>query len=1134
MGLGQSTYTSTVSATGLATTHEQGSYVSTSESDTVSSIETLDLNTGKYTWHRTINQALLGSCPGSDVQTQDRTALLPVIPLVLVTSQGPFMSLVNPAALPPGQVQFLNSIDPTLVATSPNAWGLAADGVSAALLVFKSYSSAPVTLTLSTPGYLTPQATISAYDPNYLTAPQTGSTEPLTVQAPIVSCTSPTELCTFFALVWSPSQMPLSYQPLSIQVAASQAASDNSPASNASGTLLLEPPPLVLVHGLWSDAAQAWGGTGGLITWLGHNYPQSIVMAADYKPYNSLTFTNLGTQQVLAETIANALSTANAVGIVASKVDVIAHSMGGLVTRYFIDNGVPAPFNSSFLPANPIHQLVTIGTPQGGSPFATFLYNNQSAKFIGVAGDPVYGTYCSLTGACTLGAVLSLAGKPIGSAVQSLETGYPLYSQKYSSIEGQAPDPSITGLYLNAAINAFVPGNTVDSILGTPNDTIVPGGQQIVGSSQSATIQGIVHTALPLTPDVGETQSQDVWNQAVYWLLGGTGSFAASSAAKSSLVPRSSQMQISSSTAPAPVFDLTGYTQVSSSNATFLPASGSVLTIGAAASISATSSSKTIAEILLFQTVADPTDIPILYSTQSPFAISFTPTRLGKANFVAFAVFTDNTFVTLPLNYTLQPSGNALALSINAPIASLRIGLSTIVPVQAEFAGGLVDVTNVATYTTGSGGTSVFSIGTNGTITTTGNGIDVLEVSYGGITATAQISVGACSYTLSPTNQVVDVNGGAVSVQVTAADGCAWIADNGGSTWLSLANAIGSGNGTIELTAGSNTAGTARTAIVTVAGQDVAITQPATSCTYTLGQSQINAPGTGATGSISVITSCPIVASSYANWVTVAPLSSSVIYTVAVNTSSSVRSTTITIGDQSITVNQAGLVATSPRALTLPETAVDATTVAVNGVVNPNGAATNYWFEYGTRETLKTAKTQPQTLPASTTGTPVTATLSGLAPDKIYYFVLVAQNSVGMGLGRVLDFRSGEQSATSDGTLLISADSTVSQTGTAAATSASPPSAAVRNPGTKTTTGTAVGTQTAILEVVPGRSTALVVSLAGIIEGTPVAATCSDLPEGATCSYDGNAQSVTITPSEDTPPGSYPIHVTLTAEPGVD
>jgi hypothetical protein len=87
----------------------------------------------------------------------------------------------------------------------------------------------------------------------------------------------------------------------------------------------------------------------------------------------------------------------------------------------------------------------------------------------------------------------------------------------------------------------------------------------------------------------------------------------------------------------------------------------------------------------------------------------------------------------------------------------------------------------------------------------------------------------------------------------------------------------------------------------------------------------------------------------------------------------------------------------------------------------------------------------------------------------------------------------------------------------------------VRNPATKTTTGTIVSSQTTTLEVVPGRSTPLVVSLTGIREGTPTTATCANLPEDAMCIYDDKTQAVTIVPSASTPPGSYKVGVVVTA-----
>src|SRR6202041_1724959 len=130
--------------------------------------------------------------------------------------------------------------------------------------------------------------------------------------------------------------------------------------------------------------------------------------------------------------------------------------------------------------------------------------------------------------------------------------------------------------------------------------------------------------------DLGETQSQSVWTQAYYWLTGGAGAAPASVTSSTSR-----KTSTSAASAPLPVLDLSGYTQVASSNVAFTPVSGSTLAINSAANITASSSTKTITEVLLLQTVIDPTDTVLLYATQSPFSIAYTPTRLGTASFAA-------------------------------------------------------------------------------------------------------------------------------------------------------------------------------------------------------------------------------------------------------------------------------------------------------------------------------------------------------------------------------------------------------------------------------------------------------------------------------------------------------------------
>jgi len=201
---------------------------------------------------------------------------------------------------------------------------------------------------------------------------------------------------------------------------------------------------------------------------------------------------------------------------------------------------------------------------------------------------------------------------------------------------------------------------------------------------------------------------------------------------------------------------------------------------------------------------------------------------MGSATFTAIALFSDMTYALTTLNYTFQLSGSPLALNlVNAPVASLPVGLTAIVGAQALFSNGPVDVSQTAAYQVRSGTTNVFSVDFTGLLRANAPGTDWLDVSYNGFTASAQISVGVCAYSLSPTNQLISSSGGSVSVQVTTQAGCGWAADTGGAAWLTPVNASGSGSATITLTAAPNTTGASQTAIVTVAGQDVAIIEPA-------------------------------------------------------------------------------------------------------------------------------------------------------------------------------------------------------------------------------------------------------------------------------------------------------------------
>lgn len=89
-------------------------------------------------------------------------------------------------------------------------------------------------------------------------------------------------------------------------------------------------------------------------------------------------------------------------------------------------------------------------------------------------------------------------------------------------------------------------------------------------------------------------------------------------------------------------------------------------------------------------------------------------------------------------------------------------------------------------------------------------------------------------------------------------------------------------------------------------------------------------------------------------------------------------------------------------------TALQPTTATVNGQVNPKGAATTYYFQLGTTALYGTDT--PAT-PAGAGNRRVKATfgITGLAPDTLYHYRLVAVNSQGIARGEHRTFRTKKQ-----------------------------------------------------------------------------------------------------------------------------
>jgi pimeloyl-ACP methyl ester carboxylesterase len=120
--------------------------------------------------------------------------------------------------------------------------------------------------------------------------------------------------------------------------------------------------PVVLIHGIWSDAS-TWENFGLLFD---SNFSVSLADYSDTSGSNFATNTSLG---VVQEGIEQALSEARKTNIAATQVDVVTHSMGGNLSRIYV--GTPALYNrgSNFFRGD-VHKLITLNGPHNGTPFA--------------------------------------------------------------------------------------------------------------------------------------------------------------------------------------------------------------------------------------------------------------------------------------------------------------------------------------------------------------------------------------------------------------------------------------------------------------------------------------------------------------------------------------------------------------------------------------------------------------------------------------------------------------------------------------------------------------------------------------------------------------------------------------------
>lgn len=293
------------------------------------------------------------------------------------------LTLVNPNALLTSTSKVIYPEE--IINSGVTASGIIADGTSTAVAVLKidpqggPLPDGDVTFTV------TNGATVAPWDPMFpSTAPgplstsdQTGKTTELDVPGGSLIQVGGA----YYALALVTSGLPSTTtlgEPIDVTTTAGGS-------NERDQYLTTYAPPVLLIHGLWGNASSLKSTRKALKTSSRSVYPICYSTYIAYYAQSPDTYSGDPCQETsttaLDSTLNDIYNTWISSDIVGGRVDVVAHSMGGLVVRnYSTSPGTPKYYNAFNRYQGTFRDIVTLDTPQTGSPFAWYLDNVLATK----------------------------------------------------------------------------------------------------------------------------------------------------------------------------------------------------------------------------------------------------------------------------------------------------------------------------------------------------------------------------------------------------------------------------------------------------------------------------------------------------------------------------------------------------------------------------------------------------------------------------------------------------------------------------------------------------------------------------------------------------------------------------------